>query len=96
MPASGQAPCAGDAIALFGEQAVALEAVKQRPGLGVVADPQPAADRTTAGAWVLGEVAKRPAAQHRRQPDGAAITGVMAVSTSCRKSLQTGIFLSPR
>ena len=62
VPLLGQGPGAGDAVGLLGEQAGALEAVKQGPGLGVVADPQPAADRAAARAGVLGEVLERLAA----------------------------------
>ena len=76
---SGQSPGARDAIRVFDDQAVALEAVKQRPGLGVVADTETATDVPATGAGVLGEVAERPGRQQRGQPaDGrAAIIEVM-------------------
>ena len=71
-------PGAGDPIRLLRDQASALEAVKQRPGLRVVPDPERSTDRPAARAGMLCQVAQRPAPQQRWQPRWAAIIEIMA------------------
>ena len=95
MALLGKGPRTRVAIDLLREEAVTLEAVKQRPRLRVVTDPQPAAHRPAARTGMLGDIAKRPYPQQRRQSTAArsAIRGVMAVLVLNLKSLQLGAFV---